>query len=387
MEKMMSFRYVHTKFLFFLLFFLFLCCVQAFCEEKTPIVYDIRFGVIKPPVVAQKDITVRAPVSNQQVEIKPLECSGLAWMDGHLLITSDRHEHLLFTCSVDLHTMDIGTPQPWVMIHNEQHLLKDVEALTVLEAEGQTSLYMMCSLSNAPDAQSLPQRRNLLVSNVKKIAPFEVDQCNVLSMGILRSQLETCFNKINAQPYYTYNAAFPGTDKNTYRWGNVEGITFTPDGEYLLCGMRNPLFDEAAIVFAVSGIPQAGKSLQNKSSKVTDFFLLDLGSRGVSDLFWDPLTQGYLITAGKSNGPRTDPDLPYPPSTLDSALFWWSGHKQDAPVLVAKIADMTIEAVCRLGSSPYIALGSDEGDVSEGRTARQSILTILEFTDIPRSSE
>jgi hypothetical protein len=40
--------------------------------------------------------------------------------------------------------------------------------------------------------------------------------------------------------------------------------------------------------------------------------------------------------------------------------------------------------VCRLGTSRYIVLGSDEGDVSEGRTARQSILTVLEFTGIQR---
>ena len=385
----MSLSCVHRKPQLFLLFLLFLCCVQAFCEEEkqASTVHNIRFGVIKPPVVAQKNITVRAPVSNQQVEIKPLECSGLAWMNGHLLITSDRHEHLLFTCSVDLDTMDIGTPQPWVMVYNEQHLLKDVEALTLLEKSGQTFLYMMCSLSNAPDAQSLPQRRNLLVSNVKQIAPFEVDQCKVLSVGSLRNQLETCFNKINAQPYYTYNAAFSGADKNTYRWGNVEGITFTPDKQYLLCGIRNPLFDNAAILFAVSGVSQIAELLHEKSLEVTDFFLLDLGRRGISDLSWDPLTQGYLITAAKSNGPRLDPDIPYPPSTLDSALFWWSGHKKDSPILVAKITDMTIEAVCRLGSSRYIALGSDEGDVSEGRTVRQSIVTVLEFTGIPRSSE
>ena len=56
------------------------------------------------------------------------------------------------------------------------------------------------------------------------------------------------------------------------------------------------------------------------------------------------------------------------------------------PVLLARIADMTIEAVCRLGKSRYIALGSDEGDISEGRTARQSILTILELAGKPGKS-
>ncbi len=361
----------------------FLYCPCASCNEQPQnyIVNNIRFSVIEPPVVAQKDITVLAPTSNQQSEGKPLECSGMTWFDGYLLIASDRHEHLLFTCPIDLDNMVIGTPQSKILVHNEQNLLKDIESITVLQNNNRPYLYMMCSLSNAPDAQPLPQRRNLFFCRISQMAPFKDDQSNVFSIDTIREQLETYFKKINAQPYYTYNADFPGEDKNTYRWGNVEGITFTPDEKYLLCGMRNPLFDGAAILFAVSGM---SSDIQPKSMKVRDFFILDLDERGISDLTWDPVSNGYLITAAKSNGPRLDPDKPFPPNTLDSALFWWSGRKTDKPVLIAKIRDMTIESVCRLGNSRYIALGSDEGDVSEGRTARQSVLTILEFTGMPR---
>jgi hypothetical protein len=383
---MISKRLNWNLWLYLLLLVIFICYSRAFCAEEKGkfIVGDIRFGTIEPPVVAQKNITVRAPVSNQRTEDRPLECSGLAWLDGNLLIASDRHEHLLFTCPVDMNNMDIGTPVPYVLIHNEQCLLNDAESVTVLRGNGQTLLYMMCSLSNAPDAQPLPQRRNLLCCNVNGISPFGAEHCNVLSTETIRQQLESCFQKIKAQPYYTYDASYTGEDKNTYRWGNVEGISFTPDEKYLLCGMRNPLFDGAAIVFTVSGIQRPAQSLQQSSLKVIDFFLLDLEERGISDICWDPVTKGYLITAAKSNGPRLNPDTPYPPSTLDSALFWWSGNKTDRPLLVVKITDMTIEAVCRLGTSRYIVLGSDEGDISEGRTARQSILTVLEFTGIPR---
>ena len=86
--------------------------------------------------------------------------------------------------------------------------------------------------------------------------------------------------------------------------------------------------------------------------------------------------------AAKSNGPKLDKDQPFPPNTLDSALFWWSGRKKDRPMLFATVPDMKIEAICRLGTSRFIAIGSDEGDVSEGREQRQSVLTILEFTGV-----
>lgn len=360
-----------------------LYCPYSFCNENTNrfIVNNIRFGAIEPPVVAQKDITVLAPTSNQQAEGKPLECSGLAWLNGYLFIASDRHEHLIFTCPIDLNNMVIGTPQPKILIRNEQNLLDDMESMTLLQRSDGLYLYMMCSLSNAPNAQPIPQRRNLFSCKIKQIAPFEEEDGNVFFVETIREQLEKYFKKINFKPYYTYNAEYPGQDKNTYRWGNIEGITFTPDGKYLLCGMRNPLFDNAAIVFAVSGM---SSNIHLNSLKVSDIFVLDLEDRGISDMTWDPITNGYLITAAKSNGPRLDPDSPFPPNTLDSALFWWSGQKADKPILVARIQDLTIEAVCRLGKSRYIALGSDEGDVSEGRTARQSILTILEFTGIPK---
>jgi hypothetical protein len=43
---------------------------------------------------------------------------------------------------------------------------------------------------------------------------------------------------------------------------------------------------------------------------------------------------------------------------------------------------MKLEAICRLGNTNFIAIGSDEGDVSEGREQRQSVLTILYFTGL-----
>jgi hypothetical protein len=206
---------------------------------------------------------------------------------------------------------------------------------------------------------------------------FAADRPVVLDAGAIRAALDEHFQAIGVQPYATY---YDQADKNTYRWGNVEGLALTPDGSRVLCALRNPLFHGEALLCAIGGVEQAFETADPDCLKVLDLFALDLGQRGVSDLCWDPVTKGYLIAAGKSNGPKLDKDQPFPPNTLDCALFWWSGRKAEKPVLFAQAPDMKIEAVCRFGDSRYIAICSDEGDVSEARARRpQSMLTIMDF--------
>lgn len=337
---------------------------------------EIRFGMVAPPVVAQRDITVRVPTSNQQVDSKPIECSGMAWVDGQLILLSDRHGHVLFTCAVDLDAMTIGEPQPRVIIHNEQQLLEDAEALAAVRSkEGGWTLYAMCSLSNDPNELPLPKRRHMMRMTWNDAAPP-----TILGGGPVRAALSEEFTAVGVTPYRTFHAEFAGSDKNTYRWGNVEGLAAAPDDTHLLCGMRNPLYKGQALLFALRGAAQAFAAGDSRRMEVVDLFALDLGGRGISDLAWDEVTRGYLIAAAKSSGPRLSKDQPFPPNTLDSAIFWWSGRKSDPPVPVATVPEMKIEAICRLGDSPYIAIGSDESDVSEGRsTHAQSVVTILYF--------
>jgi len=356
------------------------CCAAA--RPAHTKVEDIHFGRVEPPVVAQQDITVRAPTSNQELEPKPLECSGIAWIGGELIITSDRHRHLIFTCPIDLDTMTIGRPQPHILIRNEQNVLEDAESVTIrYQADGSPVVYVMCSMSNGPGGLPLPMRRHMLRLTIERIEPLKLGEPALLTGSEIREAANIYFKHAGVQPYQTYYASFPGADKNTYRWGNIEGIAFVPDGSAMLCGMRNPLYHGKAILFAVQGLDKAFETEDPTLPQLTDIFTLDLGDRGISDLCWDPVTKGYLMTAAKSNGPKLDNDQPFPPNSLDAALFWWSGRKDEDCILIAKMPDMKIEAVCRLGQSRYIAVGSDEGDVSEGRPARQSILTIIDFPD------
>ncbi len=377
---------------------LFACGLASWCVVSVPppsaiaqrsprrgkSVPEIRFGVVEPPVVAQADITVRAAVSNQQPEEKALECSGMAWIGQSLLLSSDRHGHVLFTCPIDLQHMAIGMPTPHVVIENEQELLDDAECLVAHRTDsGELVVFALCSLSNDSDELPLPKRRHMLRLLVRDPERFAVARRRVTNVGALRDLINGYFEAAGVAPYRTFNAGFVGNDKNTYRWGNVEGMCLAPDGRHLLLGLRNPLLAGRALVAVVEDIDRTFTMDNPDSLRITDLFDLNLGARGISDLCWDPLSQGYLITAAKSNGPKLDKNEAFPPNTLDSALFWWTGRKQDAPMLCATFPDMKVEAVCRLGSTRYIAVGSDEGDVSEGRPQqKQTVVTILYFTGI-----
>ena len=347
-------------------------------------VAQIRFGVVEPPVVAQREIAVRMPVSNQQLEPKALECSGLAWIPGHLLILSDRHGHVVFSCPIDPDHMTLGDPVVHLVVRNEQQLLEDAECLTATRGpDGHPVIYAMCSLSNDPFEQPLPKRRHMLRFEVTDTRTLAIQRPVVLSAATLREIIGGYFKTVGVEPYRTFNVDFRGLDKNTYRWGNVEGMAFTPGGSTLLLGMRNPLLEDRAIFIVVRGVPEAFDRADPREIRVEDMFTLDLSGRGVSDLCWDPLMQGYLIAAARSNGPRLNEDEPFPPNTLDSALFWWSGRKTEKALLFARLPDMKVEAICRLGSTPFIAVGTDEGDVSEGRDQQQqSVVSIIYFTGL-----
>ena len=356
--------------------------------DEPPIIY---FGVVEPPVVAQKDITVEMPRSPLG-GAGPLEGSGLAWIDGSLLLVSDHHEHILINCPISLDTLDVPPPMPLIVVRNEQEMLLDCESIAVRpDARGRPRAYGMCSLSNDKAELPLPRRRHMLRTTLRRTpdGALESVESTVLDLNPVRERVTREFNELGVEPYRTYYADHVGADKNTYRWGNVEGIAFAPaggDDPPLLCGMRNPLLKGRAIVFVLGGIDAAFDARDVGRITLRDLFTLDLGGRGVSDLSWDPVTRGYLIAAADSNGPKLDNDRPYPPNTLRSALFWWSGHKADAPIRFADVPDMKIEGICRIGSTRFIAIVSDEADESEGRTSHQSVLTVLDFAGVPRPS-
>lgn len=344
-----------------------------------------------PPIVYQTNLNASFEVSHSGTEKKPLECAGMASVEGGLIFLSDRHEHVLFTAPFDTDTMKLGKLQPKIVVPNAHGLLWDGEAITVRKRDdGSYVAYVLCSQSNDKDGRPLPQRRHMLRFTFRTLAELHARKAEespaahgvVLDVSPIREAVNRVFKKNKIEPYRTFAADFAGENKNTYRWGNVEGMALSPDNKTIICGMRNPLVKNKAVMFALRDPDPAFDQRDATLMRVTDVFLLNLGGRGVSDLAWDGVTKGYLITAARSNGPKLNDDEVFPPNSLDAAVFWWSGQKKEEPIMIAKAPDLKLEAVCRLGSSRFIALGTDEGDVSEGRDARESKLIIMEFTGI-----
>jgi Protein of unknown function (DUF3616) len=96
---------------------------------------------------------------------------------------------------------------------------------------------------------------------------------------------------------------------------NVEGLSATGDGRFLLVGLRNPQPRGRAILFRVDN---ADELLDGSTSKVAlgPIVTLDLGGRGIRDIAWSPAQRAYVIAAGQA-----DDDDPGP----GFALFTWDG--------------------------------------------------------------
>lgn len=357
------------------------CCPIALTMVGKAQVVDVRYGVIDPPVITQRDITIGmlTSIHPQDPKPKPLECSSVTWAGDRLVMVSDRHSHVLLTAALDLAGQEllIELPEAQVVVDNERMLLVDAEAVTSRPAPGGgQEVLIVCSMSNDPDGTHRVKREHLARVRLDESGRVVARDVRVIDGGPIRESLNAHFDALRVKRYYSYNVT---RDQNTPRWGSVEGIAWSPDKRTLLCGLRNPLADNDAIVFTLHGTDKAFDADDSQLLSVTDIFRLDLGGRGVTDLSWDSVSRGYLITAALSNGPKLEQDQAYPLENLDAVLYWWSGDKHESPRLVARFSDLNVDGVCRAGASPYIVLVSDEGDVSEERQGRQSVLTLMHF--------
>jgi hypothetical protein len=96
---------------------------------------------------------------------------------------------------------------------------------------------------------------------------------------------------------------------------NIEGLSVSEDGKFLLIGLRNPQPGGEAILFRVDN---AEELLDDSTSEVElgPVVTLDLGGRGIRDIAWSPAHRAYVIAAGQTE----DED-----AGQGFALFTWDG--------------------------------------------------------------
>jgi hypothetical protein len=145
---------------------------------------------------------------------------------------------------------------------------------------------------------------------------------------------------------------------------NIEGLSVSEDGKFLLIGLRNPQPGGKAILFRVDN---AEELLDDRTSEVVlgPVVTLDLGGRGIRDIAWSPAHRAYVIAAGQVD----DAD-----AGSGFALFTWDGvgapreiqafrsvlnaHPQFHPEGVVPLLDRSAE---QLVPSKRVLVLSDDG--------------------------
>ena len=128
---------------------------------------------------------------------------------------------------------------------------------------------------------------------------------------------------------------------------NIEGLTATADGRFLLVGLRNPQPDDKAVLFRLDN---AEDLLDGRADKVAfgPVVTLDLGKRGIRDIAWSPAHQAYVIAAGQAKDDKPGAGF---------ALFTWDGAgspRRSRPfgVCWTSIPTSTPRPSCRCWSGP-----------------------------------
>lgn len=100
----------------------------------------------------------------------------------------------------------------------------------------------------------------------------------------------------------------------------IEGLASAPDGK-LLIGLRNPLADNKAIVFALLNPDEV---VAGKPARIGEVIELDLGGLAIRSMqYWEERKE-YVILAG-------------PPASGKGRIYRWSGKAATAPTLVENI--------------------------------------------------
>ncbi len=219
-------------------------------------------------------------------------------------------------------------------------------------------IYWLGSMSNSKAPFNLQPNRNRLfattVTGTGAATTFSV----VGYYGDLRAQL---ISWGNAHNYDFTSSAAQGVDSKQVNGFAAEGMVFGPDSTTLFIGLRAPLAsmitrDKAIIAPILNFETWFNNGAPADDPTFGDPIELDLGGRGIRGVI-RAKNGTYIIVAGSSG------------SDITSAIFKWSGHATDAPILVNTSANalLNMEGVMEITSGTNISAAklqviSDGGD-------------------------
>ncbi|MCK4886586.1 MAG: DUF3616 domain-containing protein [Planctomycetes bacterium] len=132
---------------------------------------------------------------------------------------------------------------------------------------------------------------------------------------------------------------------------NIEGLCSSADGKSLYIGLRNPQYQDKAIVIQLLNPTEVIEKMVNP--EFGEPILWDFKSRGIRSFEYNHYHKAYFIIAGPAGSRST------------FSLYKWSGKRSSPPQLLKQIfpANFTPEALIVFDNKPEMLVLSDDGTI------------------------
>ncbi len=263
----------------------------------------------------------------------------------------------------------------------------DFESMT---RRGNT-LYFMSSLSNKSSGATDPNRAYLIEATLNG-SGSTTQFTYVANRGDLKTQLVNWDvnngHGLGANYFGFANSIANGVAPEQVNGFSIEGLSISPDGQYLWLGFRAPQVDTATrnkaliVPIKLDTLMTAAAITPTDTNTTLDFgppIQLNLGGRGIRSISQASDGSGYLIIAGPSGSASTA-------VTNDFRLYTWDGNPSDAPVARSTALDPLLATTggsfessvspSSLNSTACVQLLQDNGDTLwPGQTQASKKLT------------
>ena len=300
--------------------------------------------------------TTAASLTAEFQEIQGLfEPSGVVQLDdGRVLAVEDEptKPFVLLTPNPGVESFSLSYLRSNVLFHSAMGHVSDLEGVT---KESNGLIYAITSQSRKGNGKRDPER--------EKIIQFSIDGDRLLS-----SHVRTDFRKKLVKAFPALKDAAKERDVKNEGGLNIEGLTFSPDGNKLWVGLRAPLSDDMAILVAVLN-PRSALEARETFRFTKSFVLLDLDGGGIRDIAYDPILSGYLILSQREN---TKNEKAF-------KLWLWNGNPKIAPRRVRirdikKLKSTEGIAPVRLNGKDQLLLLNDDGNRNKAKPASYILL-------------